>query len=91
MTGALKGLRLVSLLLFLTVFFLPLHFHPVAATAHVSKECGCNHASRTEMGLAPAEINWIPPIQQVRYEPFELQFFSGLIPTLQAIRGPPAL
>ncbi|MGB7948441.1 MAG: hypothetical protein WCH75_12225, partial [Candidatus Binatia bacterium] len=44
-----RRFRLVSLLLFLTVFFLPLHFHPVAATAHVTKECSCIHGTRTEM------------------------------------------
>ena len=83
--------RLVSLLLFLTVFFLPLHFHPVAATAHVTKECSCIHGARTEMGMAPVQADWTPPIRQIFYEPFELQLSSGLVTTLQLIRAPPAL
>ena len=83
--------RLVSLLLFLTVFFLPLHFHPAAATAHVTKECSCIHGARTEMGMAPVQVDWTPPIRQDFYEPFELQLSSELVASLQPIRAPPAL
>jgi hypothetical protein len=90
-TSAPQRFRLVSLLLFLTVFFLPLHFHPIAATAHVAKECSCVHGTRTEMGMAPAEVDWTPPIRQVFQEPFKPQFFSGLVTSLQSIRAPPAL
>ena len=83
--------RLVSFLLFLTVFFLPLHFHSIAATAHVAKECCCIHGKRTEMGPAPAEVDSTPLIQLILYESFELQFFPGLVSSLQLIRGPPTL
>src|SRR4249920_378122 len=90
-TSAPRHVRLVSLVLFLTVFFLPLHFHPVAATAHVTKECTCIHGARTEMGMAPVQVDWTPSIRQVFYESFELQLSSGLVATLQLIRAPPAL
>jgi hypothetical protein len=86
-----RRVRLLSLLLFLTVFFLPLHFHPLAVTAHITKECSCIHGARTEMGMAPVQVDWTPPIQQVSYEPLELQLPSGLVNTLQLIRAPPAL
>jgi hypothetical protein len=86
-----RQVRLVSLLLFLTVFFLPLHFHPVASTTYVAKECSCIHGARTEMGMAPVQVDWTPPIRQVFYESFELQLSSGLVITLQLIRAPPAL
>jgi hypothetical protein len=86
-----RHVRLVSLVLFLTVFFLPLHFHPVAATAHVTKECTCIHGTRTEMGTAPVQVDWTPQIRQVFYESFELQLSSGLVTTLQLIRAPPAV
>jgi hypothetical protein len=79
------------LVLFLTVFFLPLHFHPITATAHVTKECSCIHGARTAMGMAPVQVDWTPPIRQVFFEPLELQLSSGLITTLQLIRAPPAL
>jgi len=83
--------RPVSFLLFLTVFFLPLHFHPIAATAHVAKECSCIHGKRTEMGPAPVQADWAPPIRQVFYEPFELQLSSHVVTSLQLIRAPPTL
>ena len=52
--------RIISAAVMLLVFFLPLHFHPAAATAQVAKECSCVHGTRTEAGLAPAPANWIP-------------------------------
>jgi hypothetical protein len=91
MTDAPKGLRLVSLLLFLTVFFLPLHFHPVAATVHVAKECSCIHGTRTEMAMAPAQVDWALALSQYFYHSFRPRLFSSLIDTLQLIRAPPAL
>ena len=88
-TSAAQRLRLVSLLLFLTVLFLPLHFHPIAATAHVAKECGCLHGARTEMGMAPSQVDWTPPIRQVFQEPFKPKLLSSLVASLQSIRAPP--
>jgi hypothetical protein len=85
------SLGLVSLILFLTVFFLPLHFHPVAATAHVIKECSCIHGTRTEMGMAPSQVAWAPALPQHFYESFRPRLFSSLIDTLQLIRAPPVL
>jgi hypothetical protein len=90
-TSAPQRFRLVSLLLFLTVFFLPLHFHPIAATAHVAKECSCVHGTRTEMGMAPAQVDWTPPIRQVFQESFKPKLLSSLIVSLQSIRAPPTL
>jgi len=83
--------RFVSAGILLFVFFLPLHFHSVAATAHVAKECSCIHGKRTEMGMAPVQVDWAPPIRQVFYEPFELQLSSHVVTSLQLIRAPPTL
>ena len=83
--------RFVSAGILLFVFFLPLHFHSVAATAHVAKECSCIHGKRTEMGMAPVQADWAPPIRQVFYEPFELQLSSHVVTSLQLIRAPPTL
>jgi hypothetical protein len=87
--GVPKPLSWVSLLLFLTIFFLPLHFHPVAATAHVAKECSCTHGTRTEMGMAPDQVEWTPALAQNFYESFRPRLFSSLIETLRSIRAPP--
>ena len=83
--------RLVSILLFLTVFFLPLHFHPVATTAHVTKECSCIHGTRTEMGMAPVPLDWRPPVAIAFHETLELQLVAHLATGLQLIRAPPPL
>jgi hypothetical protein len=83
--------RYVGAGILLCVFFLPLHFHPIAATAHVTKECSCIHGTRTEIGMAPVQVDWTPPIRQAFYESFEPQFFSSLVTRFQSIRAPPAL
>ena len=83
--------RLVGLALFLTVFFLPLHFHPTEATAHVAKECTCVHGARTEMGMAPVFADWAPPGQYFVEGFFQPRLSSRLIVAFQSIRAPPAV
>ena len=46
--------QLLSAVLLLFVFFLPLHFH-FSAAAQVSKECSCVHGTRTQLALDNAE------------------------------------
>ena len=42
--------RWISALLFLAVFFLPIHIHlATAATAQLSKECSCVQGTRTQL------------------------------------------
>jgi hypothetical protein len=84
-----KSRRLISLLLFLTVFSLPLHFHPVAATAQVAKECSCLHGSRIESGLSPAPAVYAPLLtaQAVASEIFDC--FSTVRFQIHGIRAPP--
>lgn len=81
--------RYVGLLLFLTVFFLPLHFHPVTVTAQVTKECGCLYGSRTQTGLTTTHSNWLPvlvwrPVQTESHE-----FFGSLFGIQWHSRAPP--
>ena len=45
--------RFIGAGILLFVFFLPLHFHPVAATAQAAKECSCVHGTRAQLGPAP--------------------------------------
>jgi len=81
--------RLVGLLLFLTVFFLPLHFHSVTVTAQVAKECGCLYGSRTQAGLTTAHSKSLPVLvwQPVRTESRE--FFGSFFGTKWHSRAPP--
>jgi hypothetical protein len=88
--SATRRLRLVSLLLFLTVFFLPLHFHPVAATAQVAKECSCVHGTRTQADLAVAPVGWTPVLtaQLVASEFFDCLSYVRF--QKHGIRAPPS-
>jgi hypothetical protein len=79
------------LLLFLTVFFLPLHFHPIAATGHEAKECSCIHGARTQMGMAPVPADWTPPPQSFVEEFFQPPLSSRFVVAFQSIRAPPAV
>jgi hypothetical protein len=82
--------RFVSAGILLFVFFLPLHFHSVAATAQVTKECSCVHGTRTDAGLAAAPAAWIPvlPAQPVANE--SLDWLSNVRFQNHGIRAPPS-
>lgn len=91
MKKAFTSRRLIGAVLFLAVFFLPLHFHSFTVAAQFSKECSCYHGGRTQIGLAPASVDWTPafePAQVVLYEPEVSSWFSV---DFHAIRAPPAL
>jgi len=88
-TSASRRRRVVGLLLFLTVFFLPLHFHSVTVTAKVVKECSCLYGSRTQTGLMTAHSN-SPPVlvwQPARAESHE--FFGSFLGIKWRSRAPP--
>ncbi len=71
---SLGGRRFVSLLLLLTVFSLPLHFHPVNAAARIANECGCIQGNRAQAGLAPAATHWAPVLES---EPISNRSYTG--------------
>jgi hypothetical protein len=50
-----------SLLLFF--FFLPLHFHALNQSHHISNECTCNHGTGTQLAWLPlsAILSGAPP------------------------------
>jgi hypothetical protein len=86
-----KSFRSVGLLLLLTVFFLPLHFHSLTATAHVAKECSCIHGAKTQTGMVPVLVDWVPPVQQLAYQPVETPISSRLVLVRPLIRAPPVV
>lgn len=91
MKRSLESRRLIGAVLFLAVVFLPLHFHSFTVAAQLSKECSCYHGGRTQIGLAPASVDWTPafePAQVVLYEP---EFFAWFSVDSHAIRAPPPL
>ena len=81
--------RFVSAGILLFVFFLPLHFHPVAATAQVTKECSCVHGNRTEAGLAATPINWIPVLTAQTVAKDFFDSLSYVRYQIHGIRAPP--
>jgi hypothetical protein len=81
--------RFVSAGILLFIFFLPLHFHSVAATSQITKECSCVHGTRTEAGLAAAPANWTPVLaaQTVAKEFFDCLSYVRF--QIHGIRAPP--
>jgi hypothetical protein len=81
--------RFVGAGMLLFVFFLPLHFHPVAATAQVAKECSCVHGTRTAAGLAPAPVGWAPVLTTQPVASESLDWLSYVRFQIHGIRAPP--
>ncbi len=84
-----KRLRVTAVLLFLTVFFLPLHFHAVTQAAELSKECSCVHGLLTQTGPATAQAGVFHSVSSwliVIFEPRNAAWFHV---DFQAARAPP--
>ena len=78
----------VAVLLF--VFFLPLHFHPVAATPQAAKECTCAHGTRAQLAPAPDIGSYAPILKVSLVIAQNSWFWSDEWIDLQRVRGPPA-
>src|SRR3954447_22418948 len=79
----------VSFLLLLSVFFLPLHYHPLGASAQITKDCACIHGVRTEVGLGSASADCTPVITLLPVTG-KIQDSTGYLLVLSAhIRAPP--
>jgi len=80
--------RWVGAILFIAVFFLPLHFHFTVA-AQVSKECSCVHGTRTQTGqVAPLTVN-VPVVCQVAIFSIHQESFVSRSVRNQFSRAPP--
>jgi len=91
MKRALNSRRLIGAVLFLAVFFLPLHSHAFTVTAQLGKECSCYHGGRTQVGLAPAQADWTPTFQASLIAVHESQVVGYSSVDSHAIRAPPAI
>lgn len=82
--------RWVGAILFLTVFFLPLHFHvATASNAQIKKECSCIHGSRTQTGqVAPLTVS-VPVVCQVAIFSIHQESFVSRSVRNQFSRAPP--
>lgn len=82
--------RLVSFLLFLTVFFLPFHFHALTVASQVSKECSCLSGTKTQSGLAILPAGSIPVFEYQAVIPPVQVWPDPRIGSIRHIRAPPA-
>jgi hypothetical protein len=81
--------RIVSILLLLTVFFLPLHFHSLTLTSQVAKECSCFHGVKTQTALGTAAAICTPPFEFSFCSFPALQHCGSLAVRCYTIRAPP--
>jgi hypothetical protein len=61
-----RARRCIGAVLFVFVFTLPFHFHPVAENRQVSQECSCYYSGRTQLGPTPAPVV-LAPVYEVKF------------------------
>ncbi|HEY7553628.1 MAG TPA: hypothetical protein VIH18_02380 [Candidatus Binatia bacterium] len=81
--------RVIGLLLVLAFFTLPLHAHAAAEGPRIVKECSCIHGQRTEVGIVPGGVFWLPQVFAVPCEVHDSQASSYSVLHSFAIRAPP--
>jgi hypothetical protein len=84
-----KRRRWVGLLLFLTVFFLPLHFHVIATASQLTKECSCLHGNRMQMAAAAAPSNLVAIFAAQPVVMMRLQVIGHGFTVRSSTRAPP--
>ncbi|MGH7931167.1 MAG: hypothetical protein ACREQV_25630 [Candidatus Binatia bacterium] len=83
--------RLAALVSLIAVFFLPLHFHSLTATAKVAKECACSQGTRTTLSLADPPPSIVPVLEFQSVAFTAGQKYDRLSVSITSIRAPPAL
>jgi hypothetical protein len=81
--------RLIAAILFVSVFFIPLHVHFLTSATQVTKACSCYHARRTQLGSVPTLASWIPIIQLEIISVIEPDFLGSSSGSSRTIRAPP--
>jgi hypothetical protein len=81
--------RWIGLFLFLTVFFLPLHFHVATASAQVSKECACVQGNQTQLGQIEQPLASIKVVPLGLVLPFSKDQVVTFFTRFQLSRAPP--
>jgi hypothetical protein len=81
--------RWIGAIVFLALFFLPLHFH-FSVAAQVSKECSCVHGTRTQLALHD-NVPIIAPLPRIAIltPPISKSVVSHQTRS-HNVRGPPA-
>jgi len=81
--------RWIGAIVFLALFFLPLHFH-LSFAAQISKECSCVHGTRTQLALHDNEPILAPPPCIAILTPLFSQSVVSQQTRSPYVRGPPA-
>ncbi len=81
--------RWIGLFLFLTVFFLPLHFHAATASAQVTKECACVQGNQTQLGQIEQPLTGVEIAPSGLVLPFVKAQFVTFSTRFQLSRAPP--
>jgi len=81
--------RFIGAGILLFVFFLPLHFHPVATTVQAAKECTCVHGTRAQLAPAPDLATYAPILRATLLIAQNVLFRADEWTHLQKVRGPP--
>ncbi len=82
--------RFISAVVFVFIFFLPLHYHPVTASLEVSQECGCVQVSRTGWGLVPPPVILSPRLEVSFVVPAKTITPVSLVVETEFARAPPS-
>jgi hypothetical protein len=82
--------RWVSALLFLSIFFLPLHIHvATAATAQLGKECSCVQGTRTQLASSTGGPVCVPQFPSTRLAISFTAVWLAYYSSPQDVRAPP--
>jgi hypothetical protein len=81
--------RIIGALLFVAVFFLPLHFHAAPTATEMSTECSCAHGTRTQSGLAPVSTDCTPCVYAISVSLSQPQYSAFYTTLVESIRAPP--
>ena len=84
--------RWVNVVLLITVFFLPLHFHLASAIgAQINKECACVQGSRAQLGQIAPSVTSVAIVSAVAILTVFQEEFSSHFASTQHSRAPPIL
>jgi hypothetical protein len=82
--------RWVSVVLLLTVFFLPLHFHAsTAISSQLTKECTCLHGTRAQAHLSDTTVACISGVVRFTIVPIPEDQFDSQSVGRPSSRAPP--
>jgi len=87
--GVFRPRRWIGAIVFLALFFLPLHFH-FSVAAQVSKECSCVHGTRTQLALHDKEAIVAPLPRIAILTPPNSKSVVSHRTRSHNVRGPPA-